>query len=272
MSDGDDLVLGEHNNAETSTQLIAGPGDHGPGALLHFAGANILEVKPNPALLGAPGANHSAIFAKGVGNGAGVFAVGDVGVRGTSTSGMNIGVAGTGATGVRGDGSIGVQGVNNISAGFGTGVQGEGAVGVHGTSTAAGTGVRGDGKVGVFGTGTGDDSEGVHGIGNHGVRGEGQTGILGIGGGGPGIDGISVSDRAGKFTSKVAAQIHLVPLDGPSDPSQLPTPAKAGDLVALLHRRPLDQKGEEPAFVEFASLWFCTQGGAPGASAWTKLA
>ncbi|HEX4814201.1 MAG TPA: hypothetical protein VFV66_15765 [Nonomuraea sp.] len=270
MSDGDDLELGAHNNSESTTYLIARPGDQGPDVLMGFAGANFVEVKPNPALLAQPSASHTGIFSMGVGPGVGVLGVGSIGLRGESNSpGAGMGVVGTGATGVRGDGTVGVLGVNDHTIHFGQGVRGEGHDGVVGVSTTGNNGVLGRGATGVFGQGEGQYGTGVHGLGDqYGVRGQGETGIVGAGSAGPGVQAFSTQDRAGHFTSKKVAQLHLVPIDGPADPAQIEGPAKAGDLLVLLHR----QHEHEDVVVEKASLWFCTKGDDFGPANWKQLA
>lgn len=280
MANNDNLRLGEHNNAETATHLIGRRHNYDTTNPTNFSGNHILEVKPNPELLNQPSVNHGGIFAMGVGAGTGVLAVGEIGVKGESaTVGKGIGVLGKGDVGVRGDGgSSGVhgEGITGVygKSNFGDGVKGEGATGV--TATGLSTGVDARGPIGVYAEGgdqdggRGVDASGYVGVQaggkRTGVQANGATGVWTKGTDGPGINAGSTTNRGGLFGADVTAQIRLAPTLELANPSALSTPAEAGDLLALLHRR-----GEEGE-VFTSSLWFCTRGGDPGTASWTQLA
>jgi hypothetical protein len=102
---------------------------------------------------------------------------------------------------------------------------------------------------------------------NTGVYGHGGAGIRGRGEGGPGVHGISDSDRGGTFQSARSAQVLLLPLKAPGvfptaipvSPSaipigreggmRLPKDGRGGDLLALV-----DDNSD-------CALWFCVKTG-----------
>lgn len=173
MADGDELVIGENNQAQTSTHLVL---------TLGSSVTTLLKVDGSGA----------------AGNGA------SIGVQG---KGQSIGVQGEGGTGIKGEGSIGIDGAGGIGVrGISTSQEGvvgfsDSYIGVSGNSKSyngvegaskTGIGVRGSvgpspfklpSKVGVLGES--QTGNGVHG---HAFK---QTGVVGHSALGTGISGIS---------------------------------------------------------------------------------
>ena len=173
--------------------------------------------------------------------------------RGVDVAGKMLGVRGTGtdpgAAGVIGEGGVG----DNVTPG-GNGVFGHGMNGVVGYSATAARimATEFSEPAGVFGVGDGSSAVGV--------RGESVGPNAGVKG--PGITGHSVDSQGGVFDSVKNAQLLLVPIEN-LEPTQL-SQSDAGALAAAIT---LDERGNK-----VASLWFCTVGGVPGKSKWTKIA
>ena len=206
MADGNDLVIGENNQGESTTQLvlvltstadpafmvsgsvqggtairaIGGPGVHGTGGNFGVlgdsqTGAGVRgESPPGPGVLGESDTGP--------------------GVRGLSKS--DDGVFGQGPTGVHGnsDTGVGVRGTSKDSVG----VLGRGRPGVLGQGAEdGGTGVEGDSDSGAGVFGTVSTGVGVFGRAPQGIGVQGQSatqqGILGQSESSSGVEGTSIS-------------------------------------------------------------------------------
>jgi len=116
---------------------------------------------------------------------------------------------------------------------------------------------------------------GVYGAGPTGVFGHGLLGVRGQGKGGPGVHGVSDTDRGGVFESTRSAQVQLIPHDlrarmpapvavtamaiPTKEESRLPKDGRGGDLLALMD----DQR--------YCTLWFCVKDGAGGPAQWAQV-
>lgn len=171
------------------------------------------------------GVGGAGVLASGGTSGIGVDATGTgtgVGVKGTATGAGQAGVWGKGGTagaGVLGEGTTtGAGGVfvgGNAGPGItATGGTGSNDPGVVGTGDGSGSGVEGHGPTGVYGFGTGNNGDGVVGLGSStgtggvGVTGYGSgtaVGVLGVGGGGGagghGVQGVTFLDGAAFYTN-----------------------------------------------------------------------
>jgi hypothetical protein len=233
---------------------------------------------------------HSVgVFGKGA---TGVVGQGDL--RGVAdqhiVDGRGVGIIGRGDHGlVSAPGVVGFAGgVTGETIDSGTGVFGQGGIGVSGQGMR-GPGVKGTGspeEAGVLGIGGKEHTDqakqgpGVVGIG-HGnevsvaFASAVETGVFGLGQ--DGVKGVGIGGRGGVFQSDRAAQVHLVPAQGPQMPEQvsfiptvaadpgragapLPRTGRAGDLVSVV-----DDRGR-------CTLWFCVQSGEERAPArWSQV-
>jgi hypothetical protein len=210
MADGDELVIGENNQAQSATQLVLGLGN--PSTTLLRVGTG------GGASIGVHGEGAIGIHGKG---GTGVSGEGDIGVLGTSKSqegvmglsNSGIGVSGTSKSdsGVLGysDTGIGVQGSVGLSP-----FEVPSKVGVLGESNT-GVGVQGHafndtGVLGrsVSGIGVKAESDGAYGVfasapEGFGVNGEGVYGVRGASPSGFGVFGKCPKGYAGYFEGNV---------------------------------------------------------------------
>ena len=210
MADGDELVIGENNQAQSATQLVLGLGN--PSTTLLRVGTG------GGASIGVDGEGAIGIHGKG---GTGVSGEGDIGVLGTSKSqegvmglsNSGIGVSGTSKSdsGVLGysDTGIGVQGSVGLSP-----FEVPSKVGVLGESNT-GVGVQGHafndtGVLGrsVSGIGVKAESDGAYGVfasapEGFGVSGEGVYGVRGASPSGFGVFGKCPKGYAGYFEGNV---------------------------------------------------------------------
>ncbi|MEA2926428.1 MAG: hypothetical protein QOD25_3550 [Alphaproteobacteria bacterium] len=224
MSDGDNLILGTDNNAESQTNLRrTGGGDESPGAYgLHV---EFLD-------------GHAVGGKSALGFGVEGISFGASGVRGTSTNGD--GVGGTSST------AVGVAGGSTQSSGVrGTSFQGFGVegfcfgtqIGVQGTCHNH-IGVRGDSDnhvairgrsnkgIGVRGTSQQQSDDFNGGVGVHGIGAGGATGVAGVTQGGIGVLGMAQgrTGAAGIFvgnvfvTGTLSATTKLFRIDHPLNP------------------------------------------------------
>lgn len=194
--DGEDMVVGRTNRAQSGTELLVSQDQLGGGNDF------ILRVRNEVAISRVGGIRAEA----------GLF-----GVIGSATGGEfgGTGLIGTGATGVEGRGGTGVRGLGKVVGVFARGINGVIAEGTtvglsaHGISSQTGIGlaeigVHGIGKNGVVGEGRGAneappsateaDGKGVIGIGRTGVEGRGTlAGVTGVGNS-VGVEGENLAD------------------------------------------------------------------------------
>ncbi len=216
MADGDDLVIGENNQAQSTTQLVL---------TLKNQPVTLLKVGTGGgASIGVHGVGATGIKGEGGAHGVeGVGVAGGVGVRGTSTSGE--GVLGKSTS------SVGVSGESDSDAGVlgssGTGIGVRGSIGFSPFPLPANAGVLGESQTGfgvcghafkdtavrarsVSGWGvqaeTGGKYAAVYGSAPNGagVFGDGQYGVYGSASkGGVGVHGLCSDGYAGYFDGNV---------------------------------------------------------------------
>jgi hypothetical protein len=228
------------------------------------------------------------VFGKGL---TGVVGQGDL--RGIAdqhiVDGRGVGIIGRGDHGlVDAPGVVGFAGgQTSETIDGGIGVFGQGGIGVGGRGTS-GPGVKGTGspeEAGLLGIGgkqltaEGKQGPGVVGIG-HGNEVSAafastiETGVFGLGE--DGVKGVGIGGRGGVFQSDRAAQVHLVPAQGPRMPEQasfiptvaadpgrsgapLPRNGRAGDLMSVV-----DDQGR-------CTLWFCVEGSERASARWSQV-
>lgn len=204
--DGEDLVVGRTNRAQSGTELLFSQAESGDGNDFIFrvrnevATARIGAIRAQSGRFGVIGD-----AAGGEGGGTGLMGRGLIGVEG---QGDDAGVKGFGGQrGVLGQGPVGVKG-----QGLTFGILGDGIENDQGILVAPVAGVAGNGVTGVVGTG----KNGVQGVSDasnelppptteafgNGVIGKGRTGVQGLGtfvgvkgiGNSIGVDGENVAD------------------------------------------------------------------------------
>lgn len=229
---GDDMVVGRTNESEERTILVATNGENAPDGYaedfvfrVSIEGDHVLVTDSHG--VDAINAKGSVSFPTGgmigtIPPGNGVVGQGLNGIVGyvhaamrNKNEEMDVG---SGVLGIGGAGAIGVfgRGVNGVieleqstprdpsfEANEMAGVLGRGQTGVSGDGVN-GPGIHGRGLPGVFGESPGGP----------GVSAQGVTGVYAEGMGGAGVHGISSTDQGGIFSSKLTAQVWLVPMGG----------------------------------------------------------
>lgn len=221
MPDGDNLILGQGNTAESQTSLKR-TGDEGDVYGLHVEFLDGHAVGGRTALgLGVEGTSFSGVGVKGI-------CTQNEGVVGSSKTGPGVGGGSTSGPGVRGTSFQGF-GVEGFCFGNQVGVQGtcHNHIGVRGDSDKH-VGIRGRSTSGVGMRGSSaqqsDDFSG--GVGVHGIGTNGSTAVAGVSQGGIGVLGIVTggTGAAGLFqgnvfvTGTLFASAKAFMIDHPLDP------------------------------------------------------
>ncbi len=192
MADGDELEIGENNQAQSMTQLVLGLGN--PSTTLLKVGTG------GGASIGVHGIGGTGLKGEGGSSGAGVYGVGGVGVHGISTS--KEGVLGTSKSG------NGVSGESDSDAGVigssGSGIGVRGSVGSSPFKLPSKVGVLGESNIGVGVQGHAFKDTGVIGrsVSGIGVYAETSDGVYcAVGGQAPKAAGVLGIGRYGVYGS-----------------------------------------------------------------------
>ncbi len=271
---GDDLVVGEHNEAEDGTHLVATVNDDGT-----YGDDYVFQASVTPLV------GHTVDGLRGISRGLGNGVFGTTGSGGAGVLGRVDGTAGAGVRGenLTGAAVLGVSAPTDPAQPLGVGVRGLAqdpankglqGVGVEGRSQN-GIGVRGisdgteTGAVGVLGIADAIADIGVGGTSNDGI------GVRGRSTNGTGVDAHSDTDdalvatsvrgRGGVFQSGKGAKapIGLASAGGiaqarlvPSVDGVLPVAGKLGDLYAIVSNVATREHGG-------VLLFLCVQEGTP---------